>query len=103
MPEYRATAGLVYKQNKTTAIVSVSHQGEIKATQGYKKIDASTITDLSVREQITDDFALYVKIANIGNDSTAVLSQNTPSRTIAPNAYYYEDKRIVTMGMELKF
>ncbi|MDD2624076.1 MAG: TonB-dependent receptor [Candidatus Riflebacteria bacterium] len=103
VPEYRATAGLVYKQNKTTAIVSVSHQGEIKATQGYKKIDASTITDLSVREQITDDFALYVKIANIGNDSTAVLSQNTPSRTIAPNAYYYEDKRIGTMGMELKF
>ncbi|MDD3001099.1 MAG: TonB-dependent receptor [Candidatus Riflebacteria bacterium] len=103
VPEYRATAGLVYKQDKTTAILSVSHQGEIKATQGFKKVDASTLADLSVREQITDDFALYVKIANIGNDSTAVLSQNTPSRTIAPNAYYYEDGRIVTLGMELKF
>jgi outer membrane receptor protein involved in Fe transport len=106
IPEYRATTGLIYKENKTTSVLSVSHQGEIKATGGYKKVKASTLVDLSLREQIRSDFALYIKVANLTDKKDVVLSQNTPSHAkmgLAPNSYYYEDGRTVTMGMEVKF
>ncbi len=103
IPEYRTTAGLIYKENKTTSILTLSHQGEIKATSGYNRVKSSTLANLTVREQIRDDFALYLKVANLTNKKNAIISQHTPSRTIAPNGFYYEDPRTVIMGMELKF
>lgn len=103
IPEYRTTAGLIHKENKTTSILTLSHQGEIKATNGYNRVKSSTLADLTVREQIRDDFALYLKVANLTNKKNAIISQHTPSRTIAPNSFYYEDPRTLIMGMEVKF
>ena len=83
----------------------VSHQGDMKeigdpADPDYKKVDSSTIADLYIREQIRKDFALYLKVANIG-DKKAVLSQAQVLR--GSDAYYYCDGRIITLGVEMNF
>ena len=101
-PDYRVTLGLGYKYNKTTASILISRQGETKATPGYKKLDSFTTADFYIREQIRRDFALYLKVANIGNNRHVIMQQYAPSRS-RPDAYFYEDGRIVSAGMELNF
>lgn len=101
IPEYRATLALEYHNGKDTATVSLSHQGEIKATQGYDKVDSSTVCDVYYRRQCNKDFAVYVKVANVGNDTSVILSQNRPSRS-SRESYFYEDGRVITVGAELK-
>lgn len=105
-PDYRLTFGLGYKYNKTTASLLVSHQSKTReiVTPGdvYKKLDAFTTADFYIREQIRRDFAIYLKVANIGNNKHIVMQQYDPSMS-RPGAYFYEDGRIVTAGMELKW
>ena len=104
-PEYRLTFGLKYHQNKTTATIMVSHQGEMQeigdpANPDYEKVDSSTIADLYIREQLRKDFAIYLKVANIG-DKKVPLSQAQVLRN--SDAYYYCDGRIITLGVEMNF
>lgn len=101
IPEYRASLALEYHNGKDTATIAVSRQGEIKETQGYDKVDSSTVCDVYYKRQCNKDFAVYVKVANIGNDTSVILSQNTPSKS-RPGSYYYEDGRVITVGAELK-
>ena len=104
-PDYRLTFGIGYKYNKTTASLLVSHQSKTReiVTPGevYKKLDDFTTADFYIREQIRRDFAIYLKVANIGNDKHIIMQQYAPSRS-RPGVYYYEDGRVVTAGMELK-
>lgn len=104
VPDYRATMALEYHQDKTTAVLSVSHQGKTKAEPGnaITKIDSSTICDFYIKQQCNKDFSVYLKVANIGDKKDVILAQNAVSRNAGGNGYYYEDGRVVTLGMELK-
>lgn len=107
IPDYRAVIGFEYHNNKTTALITTSLQGQIRETTNggkfYPKVDSSVITDLSIRHQCNDDFAIYAKINNIGNDRHAILSQNyLNSSAQAPDTYWYEDGRTIIIGAELR-
>lgn len=107
IPDYRAVIGFEYHNNKTTALIATSLQGQIRETTNggkfYPKVDSSVITDLSIRHQCNDDFAIYAKINNIGNDRHAILSQNyLNSSAQAPDTYWYEDGRTIIIGAELR-
>lgn len=101
IPEYRATMALEYRNGKDTAVVSVSHQGKMQETQGYDKVDSSTVCDIYYKRQCNKDFSVYVKVANVGNDKHIILSQNRISKS-ARDAYYYQDGRVITVGAELR-
>ncbi len=107
IPDYRAVIGFEYHNNKTTALITTSLQGQIRETTNggkfYPKVDSSVITDLSIRHQCNDDFAIYAKINNIGNDRHVILSQNyLNSSAQAPDTYWYEDGRTIIIGAELR-
>ncbi|MBR4571372.1 MAG: TonB-dependent receptor [Candidatus Riflebacteria bacterium] len=106
VPDYRATMALEYCHEKTTAVLSLSHQGKTKARpgNGVTKLDSSTLCNFYIRQQCNKDFAVYLKIANIGNKRDAVLSQYVLGNHNAngANGYFYEDGRVITLGMELK-
>jgi len=113
-PEFRAVAGTTYSDNKFSAMLTMSHQGETKAIGNtYPKVDSSTLLDLSIRQQATKDVAFYLNIENLTDQNDVQLSQETgkagfvkkdgslnlnQSRPIS-----YEPGRLVTLGMELKF
>lgn len=101
VPDYRATMALEYCRDKDSATIAVSHLGRMQATQGFDKVKGSTVCDISYRRQCNDDFSIYVKVANIGNNKHVILSQNQPSKS-ANDAYYYEDGRVITIGAELR-
>ncbi len=101
IPDYRATMALEYRNDKDTAVIAFSHQGRIRETQGYDKVDSSTLCDIYYKRQCNKDFSVYVKVANVGNDKHVILSQNQPSRS-ARDAYYYQDGRVITVGAELR-
>ena len=101
IPKYRATMALEYNCGKDTAVIYLSHQGEIPETQGYEKVDSHSVCDLYYKRQCNKDFSVYVKVANVGNDTSVILCQNAPSRS-AGDSYYYEDGRVITVGCELK-
>lgn len=112
-PEFRAVAGTSYHCNKLSAMLSMSHQGETKAIGAtYPKVDASTLLDLNLRHQATDDFALYINVENLTDQDEVQLSQATGIAAYdkknnlnlnGSGPINYEPGRLVTVGMELKF
>ena len=105
VPDYRATMALEYHQDKTSAVLAVSHQGKTKAVgNNYAALDSSTICDFYIKQQCNKDFSVYLKVANIGDKKDVILTQNKPGNNASPYAgcYYYEEGRVVTLGMELK-
>ena len=116
VPDYRATMALEYHQDKTTAVLALSHQGKTKATGNYEALDSSTICDFYIKQQCNKDFSIYLKVANIGDKKDVIISQSQPGfagrgrpgarnyRAPGPaaNCFYYEEGRVVTFGMELK-
>ena len=69
VPDYRATMALEYSHEKTTAVLSLSHQGKTKARPGNNvtTLDSSTLCNFYIRQQCNKDFAVYLKIANRGD------------------------------------
>lgn len=112
-PQYRAVAGTTYHQNKLSAMLTMSHQGETEAIgTTFPKVDASTMFDLSIRQQATKDLAIYLSIENLTDQDDVQLSQQdgkavfNKDGTVNLNSsgpINYEPGRLVTLGMELKF
>ena len=106
VPDYRATMALEYHKNKTTCVLTLSHQGETEArnNNAVTKLDSSTIADFYIKQQCNKDFSVYLKVANIGDKKDVILAQNAVGNHNAngTNGYYYEQGRVVTFGMELK-
>lgn len=112
-PKFRVVAGTRYHQNKLSAMVSMSHQGATDAIGAiFPKADASTMFDLSIRQQATRDLAFYLNIENLTDQDEVQLSQASGRAVYAKNGSLnlnqsgpinYEPGRLVTLGMELKF
>ena len=89
-------------------MLTMSHQGETEAIGNtYPKVDASTMFDLSIRQQATKDLAIYLNVENLTDQDDVQLSQATGKAAFAKNGrsgpINYEPGRLVTLGMELKF
>ncbi len=114
-PEFRITAGSIYRKGKNSLMLTCEHQGQTRATStldssgkatAYPKVDASTIFDLGIRRQITNDFALYFNVENLTDVDDAVVMQasDTKNKTgLLMDPIYYRNGRRATMGMEVKF
>ncbi len=111
-PQYRTVAGTTYHQNKLSAMLTMSHQGETEAIGAtYPKVDASTMFDLSIRQQATKDLAIYLTVENLTDQDDVQLNQLDGRAVFDKNGIVinssgpinYEPGRLVTLGMELKF
>lgn len=114
-PTYRMTAGTIFHQNKTSAMLSCEHQGPTKATQtidssgkatNYDSVEASTCLNLGVRQQVNKNFALYINIDNITDKDDIVLIQASDFKNKAgllTDPIYYRNGRVFTFGAEVKF
>ncbi|PKL43068.1 MAG: hypothetical protein CVV41_11730 [Candidatus Riflebacteria bacterium HGW-Riflebacteria-1] len=112
-PEYRAVAGTAYRYEKFSAMLTTSYQGETNAIGAtYPKVDSSTFVDLSLRQQATKDFAVYLNIENLTDQDEVQLSQSTGAAAYdkagklnlnQSSPINYEPGRSVTFGLELKF
>ncbi len=76
------------------------------------EVDSSTLLDLNLRHQATEDFALYLNIDNLTDQDDVQLAQATGIAAYdkknnlnlnGSGPINYEPGRLVSVGMELKF
>jgi outer membrane receptor for ferrienterochelin and colicin len=114
-PDFRMIGGTHYHNGKTSAMLVCEHQGKTRATQtldsagkatNYPEVKASTCFDLSIRQQFTKNFAVYINVENLTDDDNIVLVQGSDSKNkmgLLIDPIYYRNGRRTTLGMELKF
>lgn len=114
-PEYRATFGTTIRSGKTSALLSLVHQGPIKATKtldstgkatNYAEVESSNCINLGIRRKMTENFTLYLNVENVADKEDIVLIQASDAKNKAgllTDPIYYRNGRIFTCGAEVKF
>ena len=73
---------LEYHQDKTSAVLAISHQGKTKAVgNNYAALDSSTICDFYIKQQCNKDFSVYLKVANIGDKKDVIFNWSSRGKT----------------------